>query len=360
MKTPPFPILCLCGLALPAIAAEPWFPGPKEIDLSFESLGSGDIDVRNFTALASGTRDEWTTEASLGVTTYRENYEPVLFGENRTLAEETILADVSLTRRWGREWAGTIGLGAYEGFAEYRSVWIAEYHRQLFGSFPSYQAPDPGGLSVRASSSWADPSGSRALSLEWFYAHDRIAPGWSFDGASGKPRADNDSLDTLGVSLSGEQAINGWLNTRLHLDARDTTGRDLRLGIENAWAATRGDFSLRLAAGYSREDPSFDSSHASAILEWRFMPQWSAHIGYRAYRDTGEIQSSGFNALAPPLHSDEIFGGILWNTGSTAASIGIGFLTADHDPLSEDNEFFGKLYQDRDWLTLRLGFSRRF
>jgi hypothetical protein len=347
-------------LAGSAFAAEPWFPGPKEVEISFETLSASDIDVRSYDIFASGDRGDWTAEASLGLNTYRETYVPVLFGDTVKLSEETVLASLDITRRFDREWSGTLGLSAYDGFQEYRSIWIAEYYRQLFGNFTGYHAPDPGGYSLRASSSWNDPTGARQASFALFFANDEIAPGWSFDPAVGQPVADDDTLQTYGTTISGEQALSGWLNTQLALNLRKTSGRDARFGIENSWAATRGPVSMRLTGGYSVENPSFDSTYLGAVIEWQFAPEWSANIGLRAYQDSGEVQSSGFNALAPPVDTTEIFGGILWNRGNFAASAGIGLLETDYEPLSEDNEFFGNLYKDRDWVTLKLGFSHRF
>ena len=125
-------------------------------------------------------------------------------------------------------------------------------------------------------------------------------------------------------------------------------------------AAAAGPLGFRLTGGYTGESPSFEAFYGSALVEWNFLPQWSVHTGYRIYQDNGEIESSGFNALAPGLDSNELFAGIKWDRGDFAISANIGFLETNYEPLSEDNEFFGNLYKDRDWVTFRLAASFQF
>ena len=357
MKSTLIFILVSSGCAMGSI---PWFTGEKELELSGESLSSGDIDILTSSARFSAVSGDWTVNGDWSHATYREAYVPVLFGTEKTLTEQTFQTRLGVTREWGREWSGTLSMSAYDGYSDYRSIWIAEYYRQLFGAFPAYDEPEPAGYSVSAASSWNYLRGSGTAKASLFYALDEIAPGWSFDAAAGVPAPGEDTLETLGGSLTVDQAVNGWLKTRWMFNARNTTDRDLRFGVVNSWAATTGPFAFRVTGGYSDESPTFDASHVAAIVEWNFMPEWSASIGVRTYRDSGEIQSSGFNALAPPVQSSEIFGGLAWDRGDLAASVGIGLLESDYDPLSEDNEFFGNLYKDRDWLTVRLAATWKF
>ncbi len=353
----------LCSLFFPiscATAADLWFSGGQEIEVTGEFLSADDIDVQSYRTSYSGSDGPWTIEAGIGHTRYQETYQPVLFGTNEKLNEETWQGDLSITREWSDEWSGTLTLSAYEGFADYRSIWISEYYRQLFGAFPAYEEADPKGRSIGAEATWNYLPGSGSANISLNYGRDQIAPGWSFNPAAGVPEAGAEWLNTVSVGATAEQAITPWLKTELALTGRHTTDRKTRVGIRNSWAATAGPVAFRLSGGYSEEPPSFDASYASAVIEWNFLPQWSAHIGYRAYQDSGEIQTSGFDALAPPVDSTELFGGILWDRGDLAVSAGVGLLSTDYEALSEDNEFFGNLYRDRDWLTFRFGISYQF
>lgn len=343
-----------------AVAADFGLSGPQEAKATGEAISSSDIKIQFYQLSYSGTEGPWKLEAGIGWNEYDLDYSPVLFGSDETLGEETAQFNLGVTCQWNPEWSGTLSFRAYDGFADYRSIWIAEFYQQFFGGFEEYYSPDPHGHSFGTSVKWdyLPGAGSAVLSLD--FGRDEIAPGWSFNSELGKPEADREVLDTVSGSLRVEQALNGWLKTEAELTIRQTTDRDARFGLRNSWAAAAGPFGFRLSGGYTEESPSFDALYGTALVEWKFLPQWSAHVGYRIYQDSGEIQASGFNALAPPVDSTEIFTGLLWDRGDLAISGGVGLLDSDYDPLSEDNEFFGNLYRDREWWTFRLAASFNF
>lgn len=344
------------------VLAESYFKisGPQEIEATAEVLTADDITAQSYQLNWTGTEGAWEIGAGLAWNTYDIDYTPVLFGTAESLGESTVLANLSVTRQWNPEWSTTLRARAYEGFSDYRSIWISEFYRQFFGEFDSYEGPDPHGHAFGATARWDYLPGSGSAVFTFDFGRDVIAPGWSFEGTSGQPEAGRETLDTVSGSLRVDQALNGWLKTGISLTARETSDRSTRYSVRNTWAATSGPFGFRLDGGYTNESPSFDALFGSALVEWNFMPRWTAHVGYRIYQDSGEIESSGFDALAPEVESSEIFTGLSWNRGDLAISGTVGFLTTDYDPLSEDNEFFGNLYQDRDWVTFRLAASLRF
>jgi hypothetical protein len=66
---------------------------------------------------------------------------------------------------------------------------------------------------------------------------------------------------------------------------------------------------------------------------------------------------SNHRVLTPgalPVNSTEVFTSLLWDNGDFAVLASVGLLDTDYDDLSEDNEFFGNLYRDRQWWTFRL------
>jgi hypothetical protein len=348
-------------LAVPVVHAEGrWFTGAQEVEFTTEALSTSDILVLSHQALYSGTQGPWTLEVGAGWNAYDIDYSPVLFGTDEHLSEDTQTLNISLTRQWNQEWSGTLTLGAYDGYADYRSIWIAEFYKQFFGTFASYHDPDPHGQSAGLSAEWIYLPGSGSATFGLGFGRDEIAPGWSFDPAAGQPEPGRQSLDTFSADILIEQAVNPRLKTDLALTARHTSERDPRLGIVNTWVAAAGPFAFRLTGGYTAEAPSFDATYGSALVEWNFHPQWSARLGYRIYNDSGEIEASGFNALAPPVDTNEIFGTLLWDNGDIAVLASAGLLETDYEALSEDNEFFGNLYRDRDWWTFRLAASYRF
>jgi hypothetical protein len=272
-----------------------------------------------------------------------------------------VQGSLNFTRKWDSQFSSTFNIAAYEGFAEYRSIWISEYYRQQFIGFPNdYYAPDPHGESLGSTFRWDYLPGAGSATFSLGVSHDEVAPGWSFNSQKAKPEADREDLYTFSGGARVEQALNGWLKTEVDVTARKTTGRDGRYGIKNSWAAAAGPVTFKVAGGFSYEAPAFDALYGTAIVDWKFHPQWSVHLGYRRYADSGEVQTSGFNATAPAVDSSEIFTGLLWDRGDLSISGGIGYLTSDYEALGEDNSFFGNLYRDRDWKTFRLAASYRF
>jgi len=357
MKTLPCLLLALHSLAS---GADIWFTGAQRVEGTAELISSSDINVGLIQANYSGTEGPWTFEVGVGWTEYDLDYVPVLFGSAASLGEETPLVALSLTRQWNPAWSSTVRFRTYDGFSDYRSIWIAEFYKQFFGAFPTYHDPDPHGNSIGVFVGWDYLPGTGSALLAFDYGRDEIAPGWGFNSAIGQPEPGRERLDTPSASLRIEQVINPWLKTEGEFLVRQTTDREARYAFRNGWATAVGPFGFRLTGGYTGESPSFDALYGSALVEWTFLPKWSVHAGYRIYQDSGEIESSGFNALAPGLDSNEFFTGIKWDRGDLAISANVGFLNTDYEPLSEDNEFFGNLYKDRDWVTFRLAASFQF
>lgn len=357
MKTLP---IVLVAFAASAHGDDFWFSGIQEIETVGEVLAASDILVESYRVDYSGKEGPWTLDVGLGWNRYRIDYQPILFGTTERLDEGTWLANAALTHEWSKQWSGSLSLRGYEGFSDYRSLWTSEFYRQFFGAFPAYRDPDPKGAAVGASTVWTYLRGAGQAELTLEAGRDEIAPGWSFNPALGQPESDRETLDTVSGSLRVEQVLNGWLKSEVVLSARQTSDRQPRFGIRNAWAAAAGPLAFRLSGGYSEEAPAFDAWYGGALVEWRFLPHWSVNAGYRLYEDSGEIETSGFNAQAPPLESSEIHAGVLWDRGDLAISAGVGFLDTDYEALSADNQFFGNLYRDRDWWTFRLAASFNF
>lgn len=349
-------------LAFPslAFAADTWFTGPQEIEATGEVLAASDITVQTYRLSYSGDEGPWTFDLGLGWNEYSLDYVPVVSGVRETLDEGTWQADIALTRKWSENWSGSFRFRAYDGYSDFRSIWIAEFYRQFFDDFSNYRTPDPHGQSFGATVSWDYLPGTGKAEFTIDAGRDEIAPGWSFNPAIGEPVSDRDTLNTVSGSLRVEQVINPWLKSEVGLTARQTSDRPPRFGVRNTWAAAAGPVVFRVGGGYTEEAPAFDAFYGTGMVEWNFLPQWSVNAGYRAYADTGEIEASGFNAQAPPLDSTEIFAGLLWDRGDLAISGGVGFLDTDYEDLSAGNSFFGNLYRDREWWTFRLAASFTF
>lgn len=351
--------LLLAMLASPLTAAE-WFGGPQKFTLSGEVLAASDIKSQSYLAAYEATEGPWTLDAEVGMNRYSLDYLPTIFGVPADLDESTWSGNVALGREWNRGFSTDISARIYDGFSEYRSIWISEFYRQLFGEVPQYEAPDPHGFGFSLTNTWHYQPNAGLAEIRLDYGSDTIAPGWAFDPERGAPAPDRDDLETIGASLRIEQAINPWLETELVLSARGTTDREPRYAIRNSWAAAAGPVGFRLTAGYAEEAPSFDSYYGELLVDWNFARHWSVFASGRIYHDSGEIESAGFDALAPELDSSEIFAGVRFDDGSLAVSLGVGFLDTDYAPINPEEAFFGNLYRDREWWTTRIAVSYRF
>lgn len=365
---PPFARLHLTslGLALAFATTTPFASAlalsltSQETHLSAEALVSDDISIETYKIDYSASFDPWTIDLGLGASRYDLDYVNSLFASSARLEESTTLADLALTRKWGRRWQATASLRAYDGFPDYRSLWLAEYYRENWNAFPSYRAPDPGGQGTRLAGTWHYSPGAGRVELAADFGRDRVAPAWAFDPFLGQPVPSRQILNTFTGAVRLEQALNGWLKTELAVSRQSTSERDARLALNHSLAASAGPVAARLTVGYAREAPSFEATYGGLALEWNFLPLWTATVRHRIYHDTGEIAASSFTAAAPGLDTRETYLGLLWDRGDLAASLGIGFLDTDYGALSTDNSFFGELYRDRDWLSLRAATSLRF
>jgi len=349
----------ILGLALPLRAMD-WSSALHELRATGEGLVASDIRLMSFLGEWSAVAEGWEVELGLGLNDYRLDYAPTILGVPNRLSEETWRTSASLTREWSPRWSTTLRGRYYDGYAEYRSIWIAEFYRQLFGATPQYFGPDPHGGGVGISLSWEYLPNVGRVELAYDYGRDIIAPGWAFDPNLGAPAPEPDTLDTHAATVRVEHALAPWLETELLLSARDTTSRDPRYSVRNAWAAEFGALGLRAGIGYSEEKPGFEAFYGDLLLEWALGGPWAAYTGFRLYTDTGEIENSGFNALAPELESSEVFVGVRYDDGSLAVNLGLGFLDSDYSTIPPSSAFFGNLYRDREWWSGRISASYQF
>lgn len=66
---------------------------------------------------------------------YQLDYVPVLFGTSESLEESTAQAGIALEYEWNKQWSSSLSWSGYEGFSEYRSVWISQFYQQFLKGF---------------------------------------------------------------------------------------------------------------------------------------------------------------------------------------------------------------------------------
>lgn len=332
----------------------------QEGHFAAEILVADDIAVEAYKLDYSASRAGWQLELGLGANRYGMDYENSLFASSARLEESTTLANIAVSRDWGTSWQTTLGGRTYDGFSDYRSVWLAEYYRESWSAFPDYRRPDPQGHAVQLSATWHYTPGAGRMEVSTNFGRDRVTPAWAFDPSLGRPISSRESLNTVSGTVRVDQALNGWLKTALTATHQSTTDRENRLALGHVWAASAGPIAARVTIGYTREEPAFEGTFGGIAGEWAFLPAWTATVRYRVYQDSGEISASSFTASAPGLDTRETYLSLLWDRGDLAISLGVGFLASDYKPLSTENSFFGELYQDRDWVNVRAAASLSF
>lgn len=340
-----------------ATSAFRFFDGEQEFDLEYEGLLSSDIEVHRAALRYSQRRGDWNFDLGLSNTDYSIDYQPFapLGGLPNALNETTRQASFTAGYSLSDTLETNLSLNYYDGFADFRSLWIAEYYRQAF-NFPGsgYRAPDPYGFSITSGWQWNPQVGTR-LSLDLTYGEDTIAPGWSFQDPG------NDLLKNRAVSIRWEQALSPLIKTETSFTYFDITDREARMILQSSWNfALSDDLTLGANIGASRENPDFRGLYGGLALTYEVNSHLSLRAEARLYEDTGEIETSGFNASAPEVQTSEIGLSALYENGPHSLRLSVAHYLTDYGAPDPENEFFTNLYEDRDWWTIRTAYSYRF
>lgn len=335
-----------------------FLPYGWEVDTAGEVILSSDIQLSH---LVAGLADRQTLSQfnlRLALDGMGVDYDPVDFdlnGESTRLNETTIAFQGSLRQGVTDRLTIVAAAGIYDGFRDYRSLWLAEYYRQQFAGledipgFDTYQDPDPHGLSGSAGLRWEYLPASGFLQVEAGYARDEIAPGYEidFDGL----HAGTSVLQTRSVVVSVENVLSRRVRTQVQLRAADTTEREIRwsglgalnLALSPVWRA-------KARIGGAIEEPEFRSLYGSLTVERDLSERISVFVYGRIYRDTGEIEDAlMFSAAAPGLQS--------WAAGIGLTGTGERFgwrvswapYRTDYEETGLGTAFFSNLYRDRSW-----------
>lgn len=353
MRTFLFPLI----VTMPLLHGQDVFSGIQTFDFDFEALHDSDIDVLASSLSYEQERGDWTFGVGFSETDYSIDYAPklTLGGDATDLSEATWSGNLSLGRKLSDDWEVSFGARAYEGFADYRSIWIAEYYRQTF-NFPNsgYTSPDPAGWSLTTGFVWS-PSLTRQVALDFTYGNDTIAPGWTFQQPS------NDLLVTKAAALRWQETLNPRLKTETSLSFSDITDRQHRVIVQSAWNfAITDDLTLRAHAGGGKENPSFSSAYGGLGLSYAVNENWTVGAVARIYDDSGEIENSGFNSAAPGLSSKEFGLSARYTSGEHSVSLSVSYFDSNYAPVDVNNDFFANLYRDREFGVFRLAYTREF
>ncbi|HUF60509.1 MAG TPA: hypothetical protein VMN36_00410 [Verrucomicrobiales bacterium] len=289
------------------------------------------------------------------------DYKPNIFGFDTGLQETRRFISGDISFPIHNRIRLNAAVAGYDGFSDYRSLWISQWYEQLVGEVSGYVEPGPEGYSLSAGLRWEYIPLNAWLELSAAYGKDVIAPAYDFT-ETGLQRAE-DELFTESLNATFENVLHSRIITQTTLRWNDTTNREDRWSVANETHFALFDrWVLRTQIGAAVEDPNFDAYYYGAALDWEFAGGFYAGVSARFYADTGEIENSlgGFNSSAPELNTFEFGLSLRWQGDSTSAKLYAGYLESDYSSLSEDNVFLGNLYRDREWGVFQFSVSHQF
>lgn len=354
----------LLGLLLPPaavaaaeteVAAEPAPPAAAfwshRSAASFEGLFASDVQLTTSALTYRATHGIWEGTVGVGLNTYGLDYEPVDFdflGRPERVDEA----------RWSGQFNGRVRVlprltllasaGVFDGFADYRSLWLSTYYAQQFSGLPGYVAPDPGGASVGGGVRWEWLPDAGFLQGDFTYVNEEIAPGYEidFDGL----RRGRDRLYTAQWRISEEHVLHRRVRLLNEVRLTDTTDRDRRVAWQGSVNVTLGErWTLRPYGGYAEEDPQFEAWYVGGAVEYEVAPGWFVSVSGRYYEDTGEIENSNFSNAAPGVDTWHAGAGVRHVRGRATFRLFAAPYATRYEPFGIGTAFFANLYRDRDW-----------
>jgi hypothetical protein len=374
-------LLGLSSVAGPQAAAESGpaggFAGPAAPRFEADSEFSWSSDIllwesgAHFEQEAPGLR--W--DVALTYAAYQEDYEPYrpfdrLLGYSQRLREDRFGGQATLRPKVAESLTLILSGGAYEGFQDYRRVWIDNYYRQQYGNpnFPTippgYTEPDPKGWNVAGGVRWEYRPAVGFVELRAGYNMDIVAPGYVLDiSRPVEPLVrGEDRLKTPSLKVSFENVLGSRWRLLNEVQLSKTTERELRVswqGSLNFAPAER--WVLRSYAGYTAEDPKFNAWWLGTTLEFELSSHCTLLTELHYYHDTGEVLDPlVLTSAAPGLDSYSAGFGARLSWSRVTLKLLLGPYFTDYEPVTGSSRVFTNLYKDRNWGLAQAVFSVSF
>jgi thiol-disulfide isomerase/thioredoxin len=315
---------------------------------------------------------EW--EGAFSYATYDMDYRPVkqfdFFGFPEHLHEDRTGGQANLRQRLLDVVTLLGSAGLYQGYPDYRRVWIANRYRQKyanpdFPTIPGYEEPDPKGFNVSGGARWEYLPALGFAEVRLGYARDRTAPGYE-DGVDANGDfillKGREVIETKSVNFSLENVLSRRLRSLNEFTFTETSGRELRFSYQGSlnWAMAES-WVLRGYGGVSTEQPQFDAHFFGATVEWEAAKGLLVSLTGRYYQDTGEIENSLLtSSAAPALQSWEAGAGLRYAWKHSALKLYLSAFWTNYDPIQLGTEEFAHLYADRNWGLAQLAYSVQF
>jgi hypothetical protein len=364
------PRLELMVLLASGLLVAPLLDAESRWDLAAEWVEASDVSLAQLSANRRWELKEtaWSGDISFAANGYGMDYVPVPFdflGEARRLEELSLALQGVGRYRWRENFEWTLTAGIYDGYTNYRSIWLAEFYRQQFEDRQgvpgvSYEQPDPRGGGGGVGFRWEYLRASGYLEVLASARRDEVAPGYEIDFEG--LRRGRALLNGTSLSVATENILSPRMRSRVEVRASRVSEREWRLGGEAALNVALGEsVVMRLVGGGATEEPQFGAWYGGLTLDWAVNDSWAFFTEVRRYEDTGEIENALlFTSAAPGLESSQASVGVRWGSGNSSWRLKIGRSESDYASPDPRLDFFQNLYADRRWTLLQLSYARTF
>lgn len=350
------------GLLVKTVQAQPRLDLRGEFFIS-DDVALGQADGRwNWDLSAKGL----SGEVSVASNHFTMDYAPVAFdfrGVAKRLSahSEAWQTNVRWRAREDLELIGSAGL--YQGFTNFRSVWLAEYFEQQFEpvgqtAMDRWERPDPHGINGGVGARWEYIPATAFGEIVATGLRDEVAPGYEidFDGL----RRGRVKLNGFGVTVSSENVLTTRVRSRVEVSGTRVSEREMRWNGNAAVNVAVGELTvLRFQVGGAQEDPDFEAWWGEATWDWVLSDDWAVFGQGRYYEDNGEIENAlRFTSAAPGLTSRQWNVGLRWRGENSFVRLQLGRLRSSYEPTNPSTDFFQNLYRNRSWTTAQLSYSR--
>ena len=365
------------GLRSPARPrASSWLSGPmaQRLEADSEITWTSDMLLTESGALYEQERGGWRWDASLTYASFDLDYRPFrsydLFGFAEQLHEERYAGQATVRPKLTESLAAILSGGAYDGFQDYRRVWLNNYYRQQyhhphFPPRPGYREapPDPHGWNASAGVRWEYLPATGFLEARGGYNFDQVAPGYMEHPESGGIVTPGRArLSTLSLSLSSENVLGPRLRALNEARFSDTTAREPRVSWQGSlnWALSER-WVARSSAGYTTEAPRFEAFWLGTALEFELTRACTLIASGHYYRDTGEIlDPQVLSSAAPGLESYQASLGVRFTWARSTIRFSLGPYFTHYAPVAAPSRGFSNLYRDRHWGLAQAAISVAF
>lgn len=349
-------------------------PGMNTIEVDSDGTWSTDMYLTDSQLTYRRQIDKVELETSFAYATYDMDYQPFrefdFFGFNEHLHEDQLTGRAGVRYNVVDPLTLIAGGGYYDGYANYRRVWIANRYRQKydhpdFPRIPGYEEPDPKGWNATGGARWEYLPQAGYAELNFGYAMDQTAPGYE-DGQDANGNylllRGRERLHTRTVTVSSENVLTSWLRSLNEFFMFDTTARELRFSYKGSLNIALGpDWVVRAHGGITTEEPRFDAHFYGATVEWEALHNFFASVTATYYEDNGEIEDALLtSSAAPPLSSWELGLGLRYVWKKSAVKLGISMFHTNYDPIRIGTAEFTHLYEDRKWGLAQIAYSWQF